>query len=577
MYGKLDFYALYITFLFVLFVLLCGITHSFSPFQYVMNLEDSNTLLNLKSFFLFLAGITSLFTAIVGFKFFPYIIRKLEEYELSKIETNQLLEIVENCMESITILNSNLIFLKGNYISQSYFGKDYIGRSILEFIWDSDDLSKFKQAIEHSVCSYSGYKDIVIEYRVYSTNNKSEFLWCESSIRKRNSLSDPSKIEYTVITRNVSERRAKEEILTVIEKQAEQDRINKSKLIYITCVAHDLKTPLQSFIFSLDLLKKTILDQEQLDILLQSEMSAQLMRFTIDQAMYIGKAIGGNKITPRITSNSLNETICKIKSIAESYASKIPVNYYISSEVYDIILTDHEWVLQILLNLLSNSFKHTEMGRIDVNIKIINSVTKSMILFEVYDTGIGIDENKLLSIFEPFTQGQKDETTGTGLGLFSVRSRVEALLGEYGVDNNSLQKGCTFWFTIPYKPDRIYPDINELNIILSPSPLRPFHSFQLQVAIIDDTPTIRKLLRKVLLDLGFVVVDCYENGAQGLEAMKNKAYDFVFSDIQMPIMSGPEVRNIKYLIIIVIKCYKIRAINRYIWLNILYLIYLLYR
>ena len=169
--------------------------------------------------------------------------------------------------------------------------------------------------------------------------------------------------------------------------------------------------------------------------------------------------------------------------------------------------------------------------------------------------------------------------TGTGLGLFGVRTRAEGLQGTCGARHNPSSPtgtGTVMWFAIPYTEDKTVPSpvsvqvLNALNLNLiatvpaspparasvkmkpvptptasTPSGSSPLtqliRSHRLTAMVVDDTLTIRKLMERMLLQMGFESVVCYENGAKGLDAMMAAPVDIVFSDVQMPIMTGPEV------------------------------------
>jgi len=199
-------------------------------------------------------------------------------------------------------------------------------------------------------------------------------------------------------------------------------------------------------------------------------------------------------------------------------------------------------------------------------------------------TGVGVDDTKIGSIFDAFAQVQSGQVTGTGLGLYGVRTRVEGLKGTCGARHNtesSTGTGTVLWFSIPYVPDQS-EEINltgasgasvilehrapgsswELGHVPLPGPIcdaspqvarktgdneseDPVLAFirnrKISAMVIDDTNTVRKLMERLLLKMGFASVVCYENGSKGLDAMLAAPVDIVFSDVQMPIMTGPEV------------------------------------
>ena len=316
------------------------------------------------------------------------------------------------------------------------------------------------------------------------------------------------------------------------------------------------------------------------------------------------------------------------------YTKQVPVTFEVAPDVCDEIITDEEWLWQMLLNLLTNACKYTDKGSITVRVSICedsglapevhrmqhtaswglssllpklsttNSNHKDTLMCEVIDTGIGVDPHKIATMFDAFSQMQEGQVTGTGLGLFGVRTRAEGLLGSCGARHNtesSTGTGTVLWFAIPYTPDNcnLYsesPDspfarirststseprsVFKMSSKLSNCSLVTMSSFtvsdfqftsssqnltakvhstvkpttavqtateqlirrlKLTAIVIEDTISVRKLMQRLLLQMGFESVVCYENGSKGLDALMAGTVDIVFSDVQMPILTGPEV------------------------------------
>jgi hypothetical protein len=194
---------------------------------------------------------------------------------------------------------------------------------------------------------------------------------------------------------------------------------------------------------------------------------------------------------------------------------------------------------------------------------------------------VGVSKDKMEHIFDAYSQLQEGQVTGTGLGLFGVRTRAEGLHGCCGVRANTdscTGTGTIIWFALPYVPDRRCRSSSSTaseDLFHVPTPaqasvssilvesaatsksvtpaLTPKGSFirerHLTAIVVDDTLTVRKLMEKLLLRMGFARVDCYENGSKGLDAMMAGQVDIVFSDVQMPIMTGPEVIVMFHLLV----------------------------
>jgi CheY-like chemotaxis protein len=193
---------------------------------------------------------------------------------------------------------------------------------------------------------------------------------------------------------------------------------------------------------------------------------------------------------------------------------------------------------------------------------------KRMVLVTVEDTGIGISDENKQHLFKPFKQAQRS-AGGTGLGLFSLSKRIEALEGKCGVrDRSDGKQGSVFWFTFPYRPDFIaakeyeqmmlrtssrsgsqHSDIpnssrkalgastaRENNASYPDSPIPP-----LSILLTDDSPSILKVTTRFLEKSGHNV-ETAENGNQCLERLKEgrRDFDMLITDLQMPVMDGFE-------------------------------------
>jgi hypothetical protein len=143
------------------------------------------------------------------------------------------------------------------------------------------------------------------------------YLWIECTLCKGVRLTRGSEFEYDVkmVARNIDDRKKRAQYQTMIENTEEKGRINESKMRYISCIAHDLKTPLQSFCFTMDLLGQTRLHGEQREFVQQALVAVDLMKLTISQTMDISKALTGAKLLPRRTTVYLSSVIQRVKVI----------------------------------------------------------------------------------------------------------------------------------------------------------------------------------------------------------------------------------------------------------------------
>ena len=241
---------------------------------------------------------------------------------------------------------------------------------------------------------------------------------------------------------------------TALER-AQQHAYHKAKDLnasYIGQVAHDLRTPLNSFSLGLHELAGTELSDEQRGIVNTMELSAELMTLTCSKAMDFTALEHGKALTVNHTRFNLGEMLEKSKTIIMGYthdSKQVEYEFVVSDDlVTACLISDHDFVWSMLMNLLSNARKFTTAGYIRTSVSL--STEQKTLRVEVADTGIGVREDQAHKLFKPFGQLQ-DFSGGTGLGLYSVQAKASALGGAVGVSRNS-PKGSVFWFEIPYVP-----------------------------------------------------------------------------------------------------------------------------
>jgi len=189
-------------------------------------------------------------------------------------------------------------------------------------------------------------------------------------------------------------------------------------------------------------------------------------------------------------------------------------------------------------------------------------VTVLHLLFEIEDTGTGLSDEAKSKLFQPFNQDVHQRGgNSTGLGLFSLARRLDALGGKYGcLNRKDNQRGCRFWFSFPYQPDtsiiffndesdKIKPPSIPMAVLSSEElpqfiPSRSIRKKSLRVLVADDSTSILKVTTLLLKRLG-CDVDNALNGRESLEMTIKQyenisPYDVVLTDIQMPIMDGYE-------------------------------------
>ncbi|RYH22972.1 response regulator [archaeon] len=185
----------------------------------------------------------------------------------------------------------------------------------------------------------------------------------------------------------------------------------------------------------------------------------QFMLMVINRMMDSAKSARGLKLSPKYETISLLDTIKLPLECVRNLKSDVPIVLEkIPDEICRYIITDKQWLQENLLALLTNAVKYSNGGTVVLRVllecfKGSSKSSHQYIRFEVEDEGIGMTNEASESLFNPFQQNQR-LAGGTGLGLFSLSKRTEALKGQCGVQKRSDEKqGSLFWFTIQYRPD----------------------------------------------------------------------------------------------------------------------------
>ncbi|EEY16894.1 autoinducer 2 sensor kinase/phosphatase luxQ [Verticillium alfalfae VaMs.102] len=225
---------------------------------------------------------------------------------------------------------------------------------------------------------------------------------------------------------------------------------------------------------------------------------------------------------------------------------------------------------QVLGNLINNSLKFTENGSITIGAQVdFDSNEKAVLTFKVQDTGIGIPQQQLEKLFQPFSQADASTARkygGSGLGLSICKSLIETMMkGKIHLESQE-GVGTTAWFTVTF--DKATPDVNagDAQTVKSPPiadrftiPATPLNELapnpfihlttipkdQIRICIAEDNLINQNIAMKFSRRLGYTTVDAYENGQKAIEALRKKAqegepYHVVLMDVQMPVLDGYE-------------------------------------
>ncbi|MBF0381690.1 MAG: response regulator [Magnetococcales bacterium] len=337
------------------------------------------------------------------------------------------------------------------------------------------------------------------------------------------------------IATDISERKVMEEVMRQSKEAAEQ--ANESKSQFLASMSHDIRTPMNSILGIGEILAETNLDAEQKNYIQIINSAGEGLLALINDILDLSKIEAGEmelEAIPFDLRKLTNSSIEIIKSKALRQGTGI--SFEIDKTLPNQLIGDPQRLRQILLNFLSNAIKFSEQGKI---ILTATQVDKKLLRLSVSDTGIGIPEDRIKTIFEPFKQAETSTTRrfgGTGLGLSICQKLVKIMEGKIWVESKP-GEGSTFHFEIPL--------LRVPNIKVQPSQDDWSHVEQkinhtgLSILLADDTEENCMVIEAYLKNTPFKLT-IVEDGIQALEQFKKGNFDLVLMDINMPDMDGYE-------------------------------------
>tara|TARA_R110001583_G_scaffold34335_3_gene115460 strand:+ start:852 stop:3809 length:2958 start_codon:yes stop_codon:yes gene_type:complete len=328
------------------------------------------------------------------------------------------------------------------------------------------------------------------------------------------------------------EAKIKAEKATIIAENA-----MKAKQQFLSNMSHEIRTPMNAIIGFTKVVLKTELTAKQKEYLTAIKLSGDALIVLINDILDLAKVDAGKmtfeqipfKMSASITAMlHLFETKIREKNLklVKEYDDKIP----------KVLVGDSVRLHQIIMNLISNAVKFTTKGKIIVSVKLLSEDDKKVTIeFSVSDTGIGIPENKIESIFENFQQASSGTSRlygGTGLGLAIVKQLVEPQGGSICV-TSKVNEGSTFSFTLSFSKTKAKAQV-EMQLMELDTDIT-----NVKVLVVEDIALNQLLMRTLLDDFGFEC-DIAGNGKIAIEKMKTKIYDLILMDLQMPEMNGFE-------------------------------------
>ena len=431
-------------------------------------------------------------------------------------------------------INENGKIISVNHQACSFFKlneNQFLDKNYLEFV-KPEYRENIKNIIYNHV--YNDYHESYNEVCCFSLTGGE--IWLSQTFKTIQD--EPGNITLEISAKDITyEKKAYFEIVEAKEYAEMQKKLEEK---FIATIGHEIRTPMNAVIGLVDLLSKTSLDETQKTYLDKLCISSNHILKIVNNLLEF-KRIQSGKVEFTKSPFSIATVIHEQLAIYESqtYGKNVEFIKDIDTELPEQVIGDDMRLGQILQNLISNSVKYTNKGHIKITAGIDSINTNNILVkFTVEDTGIGIPEENINTIFDVYKQveNRRDAKIGTGLGLNIVKSLVEHQGGNIQVESKP-QKSTIFRFTLPYElteqaTTELSQDIIETN-------LRKFESINL--LLIDDDPANIYITKKYLESFANINLFTANDGEEGFDKYVNNDIDVVLTDINMPIVDGYEL------------------------------------
>lgn len=337
---------------------------------------------------------------------------------------------------------------------------------------------------------------------------------------------------------DITERVQIEDELILAKKKT--DELAKAKDLFLANVSHEIRTPMNGILGIVGLLSKTKLNQKQQKMTGMIKDAANNLLVIVNDILNFEK-ISAGKIELEKIQFVLNEKLALLTESFQYKAKEKNIQLCFNDETGQTIeiVGDPYRLSQIVTNLLANAIKFTDKGNVEIKLQIITKTPEDIwIRIEVKDSGIGIPEVKIDSLFQPYQQADtaiSRKYGGTGLGLSIVKNLVSLMGGRIGVESK-IDSGSIFSIQLPFKTNTEATQtayaIADYNLLKG-----------LRVLLAEDVEMNQFIARSILEEKGVYVTEAID-GRETIEKVKSFSFDLILMDISMPYIDGIQATSI---------------------------------
>ncbi len=336
----------------------------------------------------------------------------------------------------------------------------------------------------------------------------------------------------------IEERKERERELIEAREAAEEGVRIKDQ--FLGNMSHEIRTPMNGILGMTNILLNTTLDSNQSKYLSAIDYSAKNLLVIINDILDLSK-INAEKLELDRSNFKIHDVFKSVEHILRFKAQEKGIGFeiYLDETLPELVSGDPVRFGQILLNIIGNAVKFTEKGKVVVNCLLQkHSADQYTIEVVVQDTGIGISQNDLEKIFESFTQANNRSASkfgGTGLGLPISKKLIELFNGSIKVESEP-GSGSKFQFTLDLcGPQEYTISDDSVDLVF----MAPEKRADIQILLVEDNQINQMVAQNLLVKYGFQL-DIANHGLEAIERIKEKDYNLVLMDVQMPEMNGLE-------------------------------------
>ncbi len=443
--------------------------------------------------------------------------------------------IISAAFDAFVGIASDCTITDWNRQAEHTFGwtaSEAIGKSVQEILCTSAD----SEANSLNFNRLASLGDTPLQVRVEVTARHKTGMLFPAEMAISEFSSDGNRM-FAAFVHDVTERKLASRSME--EARASAESANRAKSEFLANMSHEIRTPLNGVIGMTDLTLETELSRDQREYLETVKFSADSLLTVINDILDFSKIEAG-KVDLELIRFDLRECIeTTLKTLALRADEKgIELLCDISQDVAEVVLGDSTRLRQILVNIVGNAIKFTASG--EVSLQVNNAAAaegEDQVHFTVSDTGIGIAESKIDTIFDSFSQADTSTTRqygGTGLGLTICKRLIKLMGGRIWIES-TLGKGSTFHFVVPFP---LVPQLEPIPIVSPAAELLR----NVKVLVVDDNKTNRRILEGLLRLWGMNVSSVAE-GEVALRMLTKanlvgEPFRLLLTDMHMPKMDG---------------------------------------